>query len=511
MLHNNRNNKETKQKGNNWSDQEAAFFDLPQTNALDATYCKPCNGEKKGPTPHHDDDDDGAPTLSATTIPRGKAKKTVALGSSLSNLSKSAKNAFSRVTKEGVHRREDSRTNRTAAAPNSTARNNAAIDAMTRDQKPQRQGLPQIPPLFQTPVPQPNTNSDENRRNMSRFIQNTLVSQIPMRCTHCNSIPLMFHAHPFFGATERICSTHSLQSVTRCVSCCRFEPKNHPFTQIGTSSAKICSACARTAILDDIAARELYENVLSFMETQGLDMFQGKMLNIPVYLVDENGMNMQSSTIGCNSNEQKRGLTIWSEQHVPIPDIAGIARSASSAILGIVATRKQDRNIVDGRNENLVRRNIWNGVRSVSVQKILCLKGLPSNLMSSILAHEATHAWLAFCPIRRDGVIGEETTFGQVRRIDQMVEEGLCQLVAHLYLQHLMADDRKEGLLEGFRSDCPSDAKLNQYYKWSIENHASPIYGHGFKMAAQAYSQTVQSGGSLKDLFEYVSMHRDFP
>jgi hypothetical protein len=131
--------------------------------------------------------------------------------------------------------------------------------------------------------------------------------------------------------------------------------------------------------------------------------------------------------------------------------------------------------------------------------------------MSSILAHEATHAWLAFCPIRRDGVIGEETTFGQVRRIDQMVEEGLCQLVAHLYLQHLMADDRKEGLLEGFRSDCPSDAKLNQYYKWSIENHASPIYGHGFKMAAQAYSQTVQSGGSLKDLFEYVSMHRDFP
>lgn len=495
-------NKETKQKGNDWSEQEAAFFDLPNSTVLNEAYCKPCNGEK-GDNFHHDV---GAPKTS-TPSRRDKAKKLSALGSSLmTNLVQSAKNEISRATKEGNHWREENRT-----------RIPAAIDAtVRRNQKPQRrQASPQVPTPFQTPLPQPNSNVDANRRNIPRFIQNTLVSQIPMRCIHCNSIPLMYHAHPFFGATERICSTHSLESLNRCVSCFRFEPKNHPFTQIGTSSAKICSACARTAILDDLAARQLYENVLSFMDSQGLDMYQGKMLNIPVHLVDENGMNRQSSTIGCNSNEQKRGLTIWSEQHVPIPDIVGIARNASSAFLGIVGKRKQARNIIAEERvevgENLVRRNIWNGMRSVSVQKILCLKGLPSTLMSSILAHEATHAWLAFCPLRRDGVIGEDSTFGQVRRIDQTVEEGLCQLVAHLYLQHLMSEDRKEGFLEGFTSDSPSDAKLNQYYKWSIENHASPIYGQGFKMAAQAYCHTVQSGGGLKDLFEYVSIHRNFP
>ena len=131
--------------------------------------------------------------------------------------------------------------------------------------------------------------------------------------------------------------------------------------------------------------------------------------------------------------------------------------------------------------------------------------------MASILAHEATHAWLAFDPIRRDGVIGETTSFGQVRRIDQTVEEGLCQLVSHLFLQQLMVDDRKENFLDRLKNDGPSDVKLNQYFKWSIENHSSEVYGGGFKKAAQAYTQTIETGGTLKDLFQYISIHRDFP
>ena len=368
-------------------------------------------------------------------------------------------------------------------------------------------------PSFTTQPPSTNTN---NLQNISRIVQNTLASQIPIPCTHCHSIPLMFQHHPFFGPTQRICATHPIESVIRCVSCFRYQPKNQPFTAIGTSSARICPACARTAILDDTAARRLYENVLQFMQSQGLDMFQGKMMNVPVYLVDENSMNQQSSSIGCNANEQKRGLCIWSEQHLGLPDVVGVARSATSALRRVIgknsgATSSRPTRSADVDSDTTVRRNHWAGMRHVQIRKILCLKGLPATLMASILAHEATHAWLAINPLRRDGVVGDETSFGQIRRIDQTVEEGMCQLVSHLCLQQLMANDEEDRFMDRFNGDGPSDVKLNQYYKWSIENHASPIYGGGFKKAAKAYTQTVESGGGLKELLQYVSIHRDFP
>lgn len=325
----------------------------------------------------------------------------------------------------------------------------------------------------------------------------------------------MYQTHPFFGATERICSSHPAQSVTRCVSCFRFQPKKKPFALIGTSTARICPSCARTAILDNGAAKKLYEHVLQFMEREGLDMFGGKMKNVPVVLVSEDNLNRESSTIGCDATSKKRGLTIWSEMHIPLPDVVGLAKSASKA-LRRVANRRSARTQSDvetssGNREAEVKRNIWGGSRHVIVQKILCLKGLPRNLMGSILAHEATHAWLAMNPIRRDGVVGDSSSFGSVRRIDSTIEEGICQLVSHLYLQTLMTNDKKEGFRDHFSRNGPSDVKLNQYYKWAIENHPSPVYGGGFKKAAVAYTQTVNSGGGLKELIQYVTIHRDFP
>lgn len=130
--------------------------------------------------------------------------------------------------------------------------------------------------------------------------------------------------------------------------------------------------------------------------------------------------------------------------------------------------------------------------------------------MASVLAHEATHAWFALNPVRRDGVVGDGTSFGTIRAIDRTVEEGMCQLVAHLYLQHLDANCQPETFVDNFKGE-PSDAKLNQYYKWSIENHGSPVYEGGFKNAVVAYTQTLQTGGGLRDLLQYVSIHRNFP
>ncbi len=353
-----------------------------------------------------------------------------------------------------------------------------------------------------------NTPADRNQ-NVSRMVQNVALSQIPMRCTHCHSLPLMFQMHPFFGS-QRICSNHAPSSVPRCCACDRFQPMNQPFDRIGTSSALICRACARTAILDDIAATNIYKDVLTFLSSQGLDMYDGKMERIPIKLVSEDTLNQRSVGMDCGTMERKRGLCYWSEQHLGLPNVVGAARDM---------LRRRNHN---NNESEEARRNYMAGIRHVRIEGILCLKGLPHNLMASILAHEATHAWFGLNPLRRDGVVGEGMSFGRVRRIDQTVEEGTCQLVAHLYLQYIMALDKyyrgkKDGkkrfqnILGGGGGEGPTNAKLNQYFKWSIENHSSPVYGGGFKKAVTAYQQTLENGGSLKDLFEYISIHRTFP
>jgi len=471
-------------KNNTWSEQEDALFGPPST----PVYCEPCI-----------DTTLKAPKASATK-PSVDQKRKVSMPALAKKL---AGNASSRVTSIISKVSQQSR-------PRPNVENSSRI-----------RGPPTKTPTYKSNIkdgeqfstPSPLTLFGNSGSNTLRNVRNAVLSQAPHLCAHCHALPMRFQCHPFFGPTERICSTHPLESVTCCVSCFRFQPKNKPFQPIGTSSAKICPACARTAILDDDAARRLYENVLSFMEGQGLDMFQGRMLNIPIHLVGENGMNEQSSSIGCNANEKKRGLTIWSEVHAGLPSVSGIAEGITKAVSSTFLRPMSRKSNTSESDNNNITRNVWAGMRHVSVKKILCLKGLPENLMASILAHEATHAWLAFNPIRRDGVRGEKTSFGQVRRIEQTVEEGLCQLVSYLYLQHLSADD-KQGLSDMMKTITGadvSDSTLNQYYKWSIENHSSPVYGGGFKKAARAYSQIIESGGELKDLFQYISMHRDFP
>ena len=543
--------KQRNSSGNSWAEQDEALFGGPAsasaTSSSSYTYCEPCtNTNDRKPSakikPLADPLQVRARRESTQGLPaRGNQLSSLAgnASSKLSNFISKAKDEVTKATQEvkqrtnNVHNSTNDRNQPRGTAsippinrpPSTGTSNDTPRTGKKKGTLPNNHHHKPLHhtgtsnssalPSFTTAVPQPPSTSTNNRQNISRMVTNAIASQVPLRCAHCSSFPLMFHAHPFFGSTQRICSTHPLQSVVRCVSCSRFQPKNEPFTPIGTSSARICTACARTAILDNNAAMILYEHVLQFMESQGLDMFGEKMREFPVLLSDENNMNRQSSSIGCDANTQKRGLTIWSEVHLPIPDVVQLAKSASKAIRRVArgkhARGSRNQSEGDGDGDGDVKRNMWSGSRHVQVQKILCLKGLPRNLMGSILAHEATHAWLAINPVRRDGVVGDDSSFGSVRRIDPTIEEGICQLVSHLYLQMLMANDQKERFRDNFNRDGPTNVKLNQYFKWSIENHSSPIYGGGFKKAARAYTQIVESGGGLKELLQYVTIHRDFP
>ncbi len=62
------------------------------------------------------------------------------------------------------------------------------------------------------------------------------------------------------------------------------------------------------------------------------------------------------------------------------------------------------------------------------VKQLLVQAGLPRLLCGSVMAHELMHAWL-----RMAGVVG----------LELQVEEGLCQLMACLWL------DRQHELLQG--------------------------------------------------------------
>merc|ERR1712071_505431 len=70
--------------------------------------------------------------------------------------------------------------------------------------------------------------------------------------------------------------------------------------------------------------------------------------------------------------------------------------------------------------------NISNSLSSARITAILCLKGLPKDLVSSILAHEATHAWFKLHP-----------NYDPMNPVPLQIEEGCCQLMAFLYLNYL--------------------------------------------------------------------------
>ena len=127
-----------------------------------------------------------------------------------------------------------------------------------------------------------------------------------------------------------------------------------------------------------------------------------------------------------------------------------------------------------------------------SVTAILCLSGLPKDLSASVLAHEATHAWIKLHP-----------RFDFERPIPPQVEEGCAQLIALLFLT--------EGLdpplpLENNDGSGPSDEKLRQYFKFSIETDDHEIYGTGYRRAAMAYSKI-----GIEALMSHVVLYQDFP
>ena len=332
------------------------------------------------------------------------------------------------------------------------------------------------------------TGEDEQSHPLHRHCYADLYG---LKCSVCrNTIHgdsngrVSYIKHPFFE--EVMCSSHSQER--KCTGCHRFEPigSDHGFADLGDADRRACYSCCRSIIVDSDDAKPLWRRIIRYFERSlKLPIYSG-MAEIPILIVPHDALNSQSQ----NSNHQgssqimTRGLCLSEHQigmNLMLPRLRFNRNSGS-----FLPSDAESRGHTYFRIPDATKRN-----HQTNVTAILCLTGLPSDLSASILAHEATHAWIKLHP-----------NFDPSIPIPPQVEEGCCQLVAMLFLN--------DGLDEPSSYDGdgsgPSDKKLRQYFKFSIETDTNEIYGEGYRKAAKTYAQI-----GIEALLSHVVNYRDFP
>lgn len=316
-----------------------------------------------------------------------------------------------------------------------------------------------------------------------------------IKCAVClQSIPagpdgkVSFVKHPFFE-TEQMCPRHARNMTRRCTGCHRFEPENQPFADLNDAGRCVCLACCRSVVVDSQDAQPLWEKVVAFFEHRLKMPIWKDFREVPILVVGYDALNDQirnsSNVHGDSSQIMTRGLCLTEHQSGRRVRMSRQRFDHSQG--SFVASDAEDRGFTFFQVPDASKVN-----PDASVTAILCLSGLPGDLVASVLAHEATHAWIKMHP-----------RFNFERPIPPQVEEGCAQLIAHLFLN--------EGLdppepLDNSDGTGPSDEKLRQYFKFSIETDDHEIYGTGYRRAALAYSNI-----GIEALMSHVVLYQSFP
>lgn len=262
-----------------------------------------------------------------------------------------------------------------------------------------------------------------------------------------------YKVHPFWG--QKYCLFHDRDGTPRCCSCERMEPRDTQYVALN-DGRKLCLECLDSAVLDTTECQPLYHEIQQFFE--GLDMKVDQ--KIPLLLVERQALNeaMNGESNGHHHMPETRGLCLAEEQTV-------------------TTVLRQPRIGIGNRVPNM-RTEPYKLTRRCEVTAILILYGLPRLLTGSILAHEMMHAWLrlkGYPTLRQD------------------VEEGICQVLAHMWLTSQMSSISSQGTAPltvatssrtGKRS--PFEKKLAEFFKHQIESDMSQVYGNGFRVANRA-------------------------
>ncbi|XP_076903302.1 protein DA1-related 1-like [Bidens hawaiensis] len=247
-----------------------------------------------------------------------------------------------------------------------------------------------------------------------------------------------YKVHPFWG--QKYCPSHERDRTPRCCSCDRFEARGIQYTGL-SDGRKLCLECLDSAIMDTADCQPLFADIQRYFESLNMKLKQ----KIPLLLVERQALNeaMDGETNGHHHMPETRGLCLSEEQ--------------------TVSTVSRQPRIGIGNRLPSMRIEPYNLTRHSEVTAILVLYGLPRLLTGSILAHEMMHAWL-----RLNGY----------PRLRQDVEEGICQVVGHMWLTSEIASISM--------SRPPFEKKLADFLKSQIESDISPVYGNGFRAGNRA-------------------------
>jgi hypothetical protein len=153
-------------------------------------------------------------------------------------------------------------------------------------------------------------------------------------------------------------------------------------------------------------------------------------------------------------------------------------------------------------------------------------------LTGSILAHEMMHAWLrlkgvclsfycspveiicVFDMVSPELLIGGLTGY---RNLRPEVEEGICQVLAHMWLESEIYSASGSDVASSSSSSAPSSSstkgkrsdfekKLGEFFKHQIEFDTSSAYGDGFRIGKQAVLKYT-----LKRTLDHIRMTGSFP
>ena len=343
------------------------------------------------------------------------------------------------------------------------------------------------------------------------------------RCSLCNDfLPTRYMKQNEILEPEGAgyCPNH-VADCEPCFSCNRRQPtagsRRSDFTRLPDGRLS-CSECITLAIFDSSEAKPLYSDVIDFMEhTLGLPIPAG-MRDVPILAVDLPSLNEQRhlesvrGTSGChecdsysNHNAQRSGKHPSTSNYC-----TSIARGLTLSVVSEV------RHYAPGSIHYDDRRGWLQSAPTVvklqqhrEVTAVLVLCCLPRDLTLSIIAHEAFHVWIK---LQRNMPVG----------LPPQVEEGMCQLIASLFLKDIIAQgsmERGRGALSGnslmknnnlssnhHHNDSEWHLKLRKYFLWQLENDISDIYGDGYRIARECF-QTL----GLHPLIEFIRENKQFP
>ncbi|CAA6667478.1 unnamed protein product [Spirodela intermedia] len=282
---------------------------------------------------------------------------------------------------------------------------------------------------------------------------------------------------------------HEHDGTPRCCSCERMEPRDTTYVSLD-DGRKLCLECLDSAIMDNSECHPLFIDIQEFFEGLNMKVTQ----QIPLLLVERQALNEAME------GEKNGG------QHHHLPETRGLCLSEEQTVSTIL---RRPRIGAGNRVMDMIREP-YRLTRVCEVTAILILYGLPRLLTGSILAHEMMHAWL-----RLNGY----------RTLSQEVEEGICQVLAHMWLESEIVSGSGAPVVATSASPSPSlassssssglpkkaarsqfEKKFGEFFKHQIETDPSPAYGDGFRAGYQA---VLKYG--LRSTLDHIKLTGSFP